>query len=224
MPAGEKYMARSRPSTDAFLRARRHLARKDPVLRDVIGRVGPCTLEAAGDRFAALVRAVVAQMISTAAARTIFARLETVVGRLTPEAFLAAGEERLRGAGLSGTKARGLADLAAHVTDGRLPLERLDELADEEVIARLVPVRGIGRWTAEMFLIFSLGRLDVLPVDDFGLRAGVRDEYGLKELPGRAALRELAEGWRPYRSVATWYMWRSRGFVPQSGAEAGPRR
>jgi DNA-3-methyladenine glycosylase II len=176
----------------------------------VIGRVGPCTLAPGGDRFAALVRAVVAQMISTAAARTIFARLEAAVGCLTPEALLAAGQERLRGMGLSGAKARGLADLAAHVTDGRLPLERLDEMADEEVIARLVPVRGIGRWTAEMFLIFSLGRLDVLPVDDFGLRAGVRDEYRLPELPSAKELRTLAEPWRPYRSIGTWYFWKSR--------------
>ncbi len=201
----------------AFARARRHLARKDPVLRKVIAHVGTCTLQPGGDPFVLLVRAVVSQMISTVAAQSIFARLEQAVGAVTPEAFLAAGEERLRGAGLSGAKARGLADLAAHVAEGRLPLDRLDELDDEEVIARLVPVRSIGRWTAEMFLIFSLGRLDVLPVDDFGLRAGVRDLYGLKELPGRAALRELAEEWRPYRSVATWYLWRSRGFVPQSG-------
>jgi DNA-3-methyladenine glycosylase II len=200
----------------AFARARRHLSRKDPVLREVIARVGRCTLEPGGDRFAALVRAVVAQMISTKAARAITARLETTVGSLTPAAILDAGEERLRGVGLSGGKARALSELAAHASDGRLPLERLEEWDDEEVIARLVPVRGIGRWTAEMFLIFSLGRLDVLPVDDFGLRAGVRDQYGLKELPGRPALRALAECWRPYRSVATWYLWRSRGFVPRS--------
>jgi DNA-3-methyladenine glycosylase II len=199
-----------------FARARRHLGRQDPVLRALMARVGPCTLEPGGDRFAALVRAVVAQMISTKAARAITARLETTVGGLTPAAILAAGEERLRGAGLSGAKARALADLAGHASDGRLPLDSLEEWDDEEVIARLVPVRGIGRWTAEMFLIFSLGRLDVLPVDDFGLRAGVRDHYGLKELPGRPALRALAECWRPYRSVATWYLWRSRGFVPQS--------
>jgi DNA-3-methyladenine glycosylase II len=205
------------PSRAAFARARRHLSRRDAVLRTLMTRVGRCTLEPGGDCFAALVRAVVAQMISTKAARAITMRLETMVGGLAPERILAAGEERLRGAGLSGSKAQALADLAAHVADGRLPLTRLEELDDEEVIARLVPIRGIGRWTAEMFLIFSLGRLDVLPVDDFGLRAGVRDQYRLKELPGRAALRELGECWRPYRSVATWYLWRSRGFVPQSG-------
>ncbi len=204
------------PSREAFARARRHLSRRDAILRPLIARVGRCTLDPGGDRFAALVRAVVAQMISTKAARAITARLEAMVGDLAPERILAAGEGLLREAGLSGSKAQALADLAAHVTDGRLPLARLEELDDEEVIARLVPVRGIGRWTAEMFLIFSLGRLDVLPVDDFGLRAGVRDHYWLKELPGRAVLRELAESWRPYRSVATWYLWRSRGFVPQS--------
>ncbi len=219
MPA--KRPQKEEQAGSAFTRARRHLSRRDPVLRGLIAQVGRCTLEPGGDPFTALVRAVVAQMISTKAARAITARLEAAVGGLTPQGILAAGAERLRGAGLSGSKARALADLAAHVTDGRLPLDRLEELEDEEVIARLVPVRGIGRWTAEMFLIFSLGRLDVLPVDDFGLRAGVRDHYGMKELPGRAALREVAECWRPYRSVATWYLWRSRGFVPQSGEEAG---
>jgi DNA-3-methyladenine glycosylase II len=204
-------------TTDVFTRARRHLSRKDPVLKRVLGLVGPCTLQPDGDGFRALVRAVVAQLISAQAARAIFARLETALGAVTPAAVLAAGAERLRGVGLSGPKARTLAELAERAGNGLIPLDRLGELDDEEVIARLVPVRGIGRWTAEMFLIFSLGRLDVLPVDDFGLRAGVRDQYGLAELPGRAALRELAEPWRPYRSVATWYLWRSRGFVPQSG-------
>jgi 3-methyladenine DNA glycosylase/8-oxoguanine DNA glycosylase len=122
----------------------------------------------------------------------------------------------LRGAGLSRAKVLALKDLAERAVSGELPLDRLPEMSDEEVIECLVEVRGIGRWTAEMFLIFSLGRLDVLPVDDFGLRAGVRDVYQLPDLPSRAALRERAEPWRPYRSIATWYFWRSRGGVPQS--------
>ena len=109
-----------------------------------------------------------------------------------------------------------LKDLAERAVSGALPLARLGEMSDEEVIDVLLPVRGIGRWTAEMFLIFSLGRLDVLPVDDFGLRAGVRDVYQLPDLPNRVALRERGEPWRPYRSIATWYFWRSRGGVPQS--------
>jgi DNA-3-methyladenine glycosylase II len=157
-------------------------------------------------------------MISTKAAKAITLRVETALlpGGITPAALAAASEEALRGAGLSRTKALALQDLGRRALSGELPLERLAEMNDEEVIASLVPVHGIGRWTAEMFLIFSLGRLDVLPVDDFGLRAGVRDLYGLPDLPGRAELRERSEAWRPYRSIATWYFWRGRGWVPQS--------
>jgi 3-methyladenine DNA glycosylase/8-oxoguanine DNA glycosylase len=155
-------------------------------------------------------------MISSLAARAINARLEESLGAITPPVILAAGADKLRALGLSWAKAQSLCELAQRVAAEELPLERLDSMDDEEVIARLVPVRGIGRWTAEMFLIFSLGRMDVLPVDDFGLRAGVRDTYGLEELPGKPSLHAMAERWRPYRSVATWYMWRSRGFVLQS--------
>jgi 3-methyladenine DNA glycosylase/8-oxoguanine DNA glycosylase len=137
---------------------------------------------------------------------------------LKPAAFLRLTDESLRAAGLSANKVRSLRDLAEKVHTKAVPLARLHEMEDEEVIAHLLPVRGIGRWTAEMFLIFSLGRLDVLPVDDFGLRAGVRDVYTLGELPDKASLIERAEAWRPYRSIATWYFWRSRGVVPQSKA------
>jgi 3-methyladenine DNA glycosylase/8-oxoguanine DNA glycosylase len=157
-------------------------------------------------------------MISTKAARAILLRVEAALAPhgLTPSAIAAVSTDALRGAGLSRAKALALQDLANRAESGELPLDRLVEMTDEEVIDCLVPVRGIGRWTAEMFLIFSLGRLDVLPVDDFGLRAGVRELYELPDLPGRAALRERGESWRPYRSIATWYFWRSRGFVPQS--------
>jgi DNA-3-methyladenine glycosylase II len=151
-------------------------------------------------------------MISTKAAASIFARLEALVGRkkFTPAAVLALDETALRGVGLSGAKARSLHDLAGRVVSKTLPLTRFPQLGDDEVIEHLVAVRGIGRWTAEMFLIFSLGRLDVWAVDDLGLRAGVRELYGLEELPTRAVMRERAEPWRPYRSVASWYLWRSR--------------
>jgi len=164
------------------------------------------------------VRSIISQQISTRAAASIHARLLQALGRrgLRPAALLALSDDELRGAGLSGSKARSLRDLAEKVHGGTVPLKRLPELTDEEVIASLLPVRGIGRWTAQMFLIFSLGRPDVLPVDDLGLRAGVQQAYGMAELPDRAGLTELAEPWRPYRSVATWYFWRSRGFVPQS--------
>jgi DNA-3-methyladenine glycosylase II len=206
------------PFSDTFRKAQRHLARRDPLLGQLIQRVGPCTLRPGGDAFELLVRAIIAQMISTKAALAIG---ERVRASLAPEGLTAAAltmvsEETLRGAGLSRAKALALKDLAGRAHSGALALNRLAEMEDEEVIAALVPVRGIGRWTAEMFLIFSLGRLDVLPVDDFGLRAGIQEVYGLAELPGRPALRERAELWRPYRSIATWYFWRSRGGVPQS--------
>jgi 3-methyladenine DNA glycosylase/8-oxoguanine DNA glycosylase len=200
-----------------ILKARRHLGRRDPALKQLMKTVGPFTLQPTGVSFLILVRAIISQLISTKAAITIFGRLEaTLNGQVTPASILATEEETLRSVGLSGSKARGLRDLAERVTNGALPLDHLAELSDEEVTARLLPVHCIGRWTTEMFLIFALGRLDVLPVDDLGLRAGVRDVYGLTELPDRKSLQKLGERWRPYRSVATWYFWRSRGGVPQS--------
>ena len=202
---------------DAYRKAQRHLSRRDAVLRQLMKAVGPCTLQPVPDFFIILARAINSQMISTRAAQAIFARLEQLCpGGLTPSAVLAATDDQLRGVGLSRSKALSLRDLAAHVQSGALPLQDLPHLSDEEVVSLLTPVRGIGVWTAQMFLIFSLGRLDVLPVDDLGLRAGVRDAYGLADLPDRATLRERGEAWRPYRSVATWYFWRSRGFVPHS--------
>jgi DNA-3-methyladenine glycosylase II len=201
-----------------YRKASRHLARRDPVLKPILDGVGPCTLRIEPGGFVILVRAIISQLISTRAALTISARLQAAVAEagITPEAVLALGEERIRAVGLSGAKARGLLDLAERVLDGRLPLDRLPEMSDQDAIDRLVEVRGIGVWTAEMYLIFSLGRLDVLPVGDLGLRAGVQKCYSLEALPKSAELRQLAEPWRPYRSIGTWYMWRSRGGVPQS--------
>jgi DNA-3-methyladenine glycosylase II len=203
---------------DLHRKARRHLSRCDSVLKSLIKKVGDCTLQPGGECFAVLVRSIVAQMISTAVARTIAARIETAVGSagITPESLLALGEKRLREQGLSGAKVQAILDLATRAKEGTLPLLDLTNMEDEKIIEHLTAVRGIGVWTAEMFLIFCLGRADVLPVGDLGLRAGVQEQYGLEELPGKAELRKLAEPWRPYRSIATWYMWRSRGFVPQS--------
>jgi DNA-3-methyladenine glycosylase II len=199
--------------------ARRHLGRRDPVLKALMSIVGPCRLRPdAGDPFALLVRSIISQMISTKAAAAILAKVQTAVGGpgLTPAGVLALSEAELRAAGLSGAKVRCLQTLAARALGGELPLARLQELADEEIAAHLLPLPGIGTWTVEMFLIFGLGRLDVLPVGDLGVRAGVRDVYGLADLPTPDELRERAEAWRPYRTVASWYMWRSRGAVPQS--------
>jgi DNA-3-methyladenine glycosylase II len=198
-------------------RALRHL-RRDPMLKPLIEQVGPCTLTYHSNRFEVLVRSIISQQISTKAAAAIRTRLELALGRrgITPQAILRARDDTLRAAGLSLNKLRSLRDLADKVHSGLVPLERLHERSDEEVIDCLMPVRGIGRWTAEMFLIFCLGRPDVLPVDDFGLRTGVQRWYGLADLPGRRQLIELGEPWRPYRSIATWYFWRSLGNVPQS--------
>jgi DNA-3-methyladenine glycosylase II len=198
--------------------ATKHLARKDALLKQLIRSVGPCTLGFDLDHFAVLAKSIISQQISGKAAKAIQARLLTTLPKsgLAPTGLLKLSDEQMRGAGLSANKARSLRDLAEKVKSREVPLRRLHAMEDEDVIAHLIPVRGIGRWTAEMFLIFSLGRMDVLPVDDFGLRSGVRDVYSLLELPDKESLTERAEPWRPYRSIATWYLWRSRGFVPQS--------
>jgi DNA-3-methyladenine glycosylase II len=199
-------------------KARKHLARRDPVLKRLIVQVGPCTLWHNPNGFQVLARSIISQQISNKAALSIGAKLEKTLhpAGITPEGILGVAPDKLRGAGLSANKARALRDLAEKVHSGEVPLDQLPELPDEEVINCLVPVYGIGRWTAEMFLIFCLGRLDVLPVADRGLRVGAQLQYGLKEIPDRARLEELARVWRPYRSVATWYFWRSFGVVPQS--------
>ena len=197
----------------------RHLRKCDPVLDALIAAVGPCTLEPGGDPFTILVRSIVSQLISTAAARTVYGRLEAAVGDagMTPAAVIALGHDDIRKQGLSNAKAQGVLDLAGRSLDGRLALDRLADMDNAEILTQLVAVRGIGVWTAEMFLIFGLGRPDVLPVGDLGLRAGVQTMYALAELPKAAEVRRIAEPWSPYRSIATWYMWRSRGLVPQSG-------
>jgi DNA-3-methyladenine glycosylase II len=199
--------------------ARRHLGRRDPHLKQLMATIGPCRLKPdAGDPFALLVRSIVAQMISTKAAAAVLARVREAMGEkgLTPAGVRALSEADLRAAGLSGAKVRSLRSLADRAVSGELPLDRLEKLTDEEISSHLLPVPGIGTWTVEMFLIFGLGRLDVLPVGDLGVRAGARDLYSLEKLPTAAELFALAEPWRPYRTVASWYLWRSRGAVPQS--------
>jgi DNA-3-methyladenine glycosylase II len=204
--------------TAAYRKARLHLGKRDPVLKQIISQVGSCTLQPNPAGFVILMKSIISQMVSTKAALAIGARLEASLApdELTPAAVLAAGEEKLRSAGLSRNKVAAMTDLARRVTNGAVPLDRFPDMTDDEVSASLVAVRGIGPWTAQMFLMFSLGRLDVLPVGDFGLRAGVKKHYELDDLPSPAAVRERGEAWRPYRSVATWYFWRSLGGVPQS--------
>ncbi len=199
-------------------KAQRHLARRDAVLKRLISRVGPCTLTVNPDCFTLLARAILSQQISTKAADSISQRLLKLLAPhpLAPRSILKHSEEKLRSAGLSTAKSRYLLDLAHRVHNGTVELTGFETRNDEEIIELLTQVKGIGTWTAQMFLIFSLGRLDVLPVDDLGLRAGVRQEYRLDELPDRKAVTQMAEPWKPYRSIATWYFWRSRGPVPQS--------
>lgn len=210
-------MARRRKVTEVVERTQltkavRHLKRNDPTMAEIIARCGRCRFDAAQHRasFAALARSIVYQQLSGKAAGTIYRRFSEAIGssRPTARAILAAEPESLRAAGLSRQKAAYLVDLAAKVDSGALSLRRLRHLDDDEVIVQLTQVKGIGRWTAQMFLMFHLGRLDVLPVGDLGIRAGFRDAYGLDELPDGATMERLAAPWAPYRSIGSWYLWR----------------
>ena len=199
-----------------------HLRAADPVLGALIDEVGVNGLRdrRAGrpqDHYGALVRSIVGQQLSTKAARAIYGRLtERFGGRTpTPEEVMADDPEQLRAAaGLSRAKVSFLRSLAEHVIDGSLELERLDSLSDEDVIAELIAVRGLGEWSAHMFLMFHLGRPDVMAVGDLGIRRAVMIRYGLDELPGPTELLKLAEPWRPYRSLACLYLWQSLDAVP----------
>lgn len=196
-------------STPDYSEAIAHLSAADPRLATVIAQVGPCELQPTGHSFAALADAIVAQQISIQAAAAIWGRLTALLGgAVTPEALLARSDEELRGVGLSGQKLRYLRDLAARAAAGEL--DGLEQLDDEAAIARLVAVKGIGRWTAEIHLLFGLGRPDILPADDLGLRYAVQQLYGLPEPPPAKEVRRIGEIWRPHRSVASWYLWRGR--------------
>jgi DNA-3-methyladenine glycosylase II len=198
--------------TTDYARARRHLARRDPVIRDLMRTHGRCGLADAqhGEPFGALMKAIVSQQLSTKAAHTIFTRLMALFdGVPTPQALAALTDAQLRAVGLSGQKLRYMRDLGGKVQDGSLPLLALDAMTDEEVIVALTQVKGIGRWTAEMFLMFRLHRPDVLPVDDLGIVKAVQKAYGLRKTPSADRLNRIGDAWRPYRSVACWYLWRS---------------
>ena len=194
--------------------AARHLCDVDPVLGRIIRKVGPCTLAPRRDYFVVLCKAIFTQQISTAVAAVLFGRFRDLFPQRRPtpalvlEALCREPAEVIRRCGLSRQKAAYIQDLAQHFVDNRIPTRRLARMDDEAVIEALVNVKGIGRWTAEMFLIFVLNRPDVLPVDDLGLREGVRAIYGLPDRPGAKVLTQQGEKWRPWRSVATWYVWR----------------
>jgi DNA-3-methyladenine glycosylase II len=195
------------------LEAERELSRRDAVIRRLVAAAGPCTLgdRRSRDHFGALVQAIVFQQLAGKAANAIHGRFVGLFDgrRVVPEAVLAAGHARLRTVGLSEAKTRSILDLASKVSDGTVPLRRISRYGDDEIVERLSSVRGIGRWTAEMFLMFQLGRLDVWPVDDYGVRKGYANAYELLELPKPKELLGLGERFRPYRSVAAWYCWRA---------------
>ena len=197
----------------------KHLSRADPVLRALIETIGPCGLKpgARGDHFTTLLRAIVGQQLSAKAAETIWQRLIALHAngrKLEPDDVLRASDAQLRGVGLSNAKAAYAKDLAARIASGELNLRRVARLDDDAIVDELVAVKGIGRWTAEMFMVFKLGRPDVWAVDDLGLRNAVKNLYGVE--PTKAKLIEIAEPWRPWRSVASWYLWRSLALTAPS--------
>lgn len=207
-------------TTAEYARARLALLRKDPILATIIKRHGPCGLGEARERFdhfAMIARAIVFQQLSTKAATTIHDRMVALLpdARVTAQALAGVTDEQLRSAGISRQKAGYLRDLCTKVASGAVRLDDVDAMTDEEVIVALTQVKGVGRWTAEMFLIFRLQRPDVLPVGDLGIATAVQRAYGLRKPPKPDKLRKIGEAWKPYRSIASWYLWRSLDNAPK---------
>jgi len=209
-------------SPEQHKQGRRHLRRSDPVMRDLIDAVGPQTLKLRPQRFQMLVRSILAQQISTLAARSIRRRFDRLVTPGAPTAAKVAklSIEEMQSAGLSQQKAKYLHDLSAKVLDGTVKLRTIHRRSDDEVIAELSQVKGIGVWTAQMFLMFCLGRPDVFPHGDLGIRNALRNLYALDELPDQTTSEELCAVWRPHATLASLYLWRSHDL--KTGAAAGP--
>jgi len=187
-----------------------HLKKCDPVLRAIIERVGPCRMEYGPAEFSSLAEAIVYQQLNGKAAVTIFNRFAALAGEpLTPRGILQLSDEQLRSVGLSKQKSAYLKDLSEKTAAGLLDFSRLPDLSDEEVIQHLTQVKGIGVWTAHMFLMFSLRRPDVLPTGDYGVQMAMKKHYRKRKLPKAKDMEKIAKAWAPYRSVACWYMWRS---------------
>lgn len=187
----------------------RHLSRSDAALADVIQKIGPCGLVRRGGTFALLAKSILSQQISTHAARTIRRRLESLMPhrRISASGLAGLTDSQFQAAGISQQKRRYLRDLAAHVLDGRVSFRRLAQLSDEAVIEELIQVKGVGRWTAQMFLLAGLGRPDIFASDDLGLQNAVWKIYRLRKRPTAEKLDTIARPWAPYRSVASWYLW-----------------
>jgi 3-methyladenine DNA glycosylase/8-oxoguanine DNA glycosylase len=195
-------------------RARRALMRRDNALAAIIRQRGPCGIrtDRAADIFAGLVEAIVSQQLSGRAAAAIYGRLRALMpqaGPPTPEALLRLSDASLRGAGLSRQKASYVRDLSRKVVDGTVQIDGLAAMGDEEIVQELTKIKGVGRWTVEMILIFRLARPDVLPVGDLGIVKAIQKAYGLKKAPDAKRMLKIGEQWRPYRSVASWYLWAS---------------
>jgi DNA-3-methyladenine glycosylase II len=190
-----------------------HLRKSDPVMRKIIDLVGPCRLKPnhEGSHFDHIVRAIIYQQLSGKAASTIHGRVKGLFGdrNPTPEEITAATDEMLRGAGVSPQKLKYLRDLALKVMAGDVALDSVHSMADEEIIELLTRVKGVGRWTAQMFLMFRLGRVDVLPTVDLGINKAVQKAYGLRRMPTPEKLLKIGSAWAPYRTIACWYLWRS---------------
>ena len=192
-----------------FPKAVKHLKKNDPILAKIIEGVGPCTLKKRQGYYRALVRAIIAQQISTSAARAIQKRLLIALNkRVMPSDFLKLNEADVRKIGLSPQKYAYIHDLSKKLHHKELRLKGISNWENEQIISELVKIKGIGRWTAEMFLIFSLKRPDVLALDDFGIKKGMMIAYGLGSMPSKDQMIAISEKWKPYRSIGSWYMWR----------------
>lgn len=206
---------------DGYAKARRVLMRRDPILAEAIKRIGPCGMadRQRKDHLSALVGSIVSQQLSTKAAATIFGRFVALFPGAhiaSADAIAAIDDATLRSVGFSGQKVSYLRDLSTRIIDGRLNLDELETLPDEVVIERLTAVRGFGRWTAEMFLMFRLHRPDVLPVDDLGIQNAIQRLYRMRKRPDAKRMMKLGEAWKPYRSVASWYLWQTLRNEPLS--------
>ena len=198
---------------DYWEKAKRSLSRRDPVMGGIMRRFPKVHITPRGEPFHTLARAIVGQQISVKAAQSVWNKFSLLVENVTPQKVLAKKRPQLRACGLSDRKVEYIADLAQHFADGKIHVHRWPGMGDEEIIAELTEVRGIGRWTAEMFLMFNLMRPDVFPLDDLGLQKGIRLCY-FKKSVSLNRMRKLGETWRPWRSVATWYLWRSLDPLP----------